>query len=656
MTKTVVVKPLGLVLRKAGLVSSEKIDKALKDSLYLSQYKLGEVLAIRGWIKPETAHFFSEVWPKFFQNHEPSSQARQIAANALQPLGVHLQAAGLLNSNQVEQILKIQKETSAKFGKIAVEQELISSTTLEFFLEHLNLIKSEETIQSCPESIALELDRVENYLINNSRCESSTLLHRYREVLTQSRVTSKDDLCDQQLLASGIVTLEQNSEHKWLQVAKPYYRETFNQEWIDEKLVVLRPYNQIRVRMFDLADKVNLPSKVIKAVKYWTNDQVFLTQKLLQIIQEKSIAILPGEEMDIVRMLVHKYIINDWQNGEAAQHLKAICYLLRKRQSNSAKTFLRTNNLLKAYKRVWKFKTVTADNSLEQRELLRIGLIQLYENEVSVSNLIYQKVFDSDWVKREVKHLKTNSQKRNSRTKAASQGKSKQLDQKSSNNLVAQSAFNRSTPELENDNIADLKNQFPLFGTKFKPKVLPLLAIATSIAIIPFNVVKLFTPKQPSQLLEQGNTLIQEQKYDRAIKTFDSLIEIQQKNPHEKSDLALAYSLKGKSQLKLHKYIQAHATYEKALHYNAESVKAKQGLGLAFAGLGQEDEANKIFENILQQSNISPEERGVTWWYWGKNFCERGNNPLANYSLKKALEFPTGFESEINSALKKCGI
>ena len=658
MTKTVVVKPLGLVLRKAGLVSSEKVDKALKDSLYLSKYKLGEVLAIRGWIKPETAHFFAEVWPSFFQNQTPSKQTRQIIVNSLQPLGKHLQAAGLISHSQAEQILAIQKETSEKFGKIAVEQKLISATTLEFFLEHLNLIKTEKNIQSCPEAIALELDRVESYLINNRKCESSTLLNRYREVLTQNRVLNRNDLCDQQLLASGIVVLEQ----EFLKVAKPNYKETFNQEWIEEKLTVLRPYSHIRVKMFDLTSKANLPYKVMNAVKYWTNDQIFLTQKLLQIIQEKSISILPGQEMDVVRMLVHKYIINDWQHGEAAKHFQTISDRLRKQQSNPAKTFLRTRNLLKAYKRIRQFRVIKADNSLEQKELLRIGLIQLYKDEVSVSNLIYQIVFDLDWIKGEVKRLQNISQARNSQRKKLDQerSKTKQIEQKQFSSLVDQSTFKQSPSELETNELASPKNKISLLRpkTRFKIlplKVLPLMAIATSIAIIPFNVVKLFTPKQPSQILERSTTLLEDQKYEQALKTLDSLTEAKLKHSDQREGLALTYNLRGKAQLKLHKYVQALGTYQKALQHNPESVSAKQGLGLALAALGQKEEANKIFESILQQSNISPEERGITWWYWGKNFCEHGNNPLASYSFKKALEFPTGFESEINSALKECG-
>ena len=58
MVKTLIVKPLGLVLQKAGLISDEQLATALQEKTRLSNLKIGEIMAIRGWVKLETANFF----------------------------------------------------------------------------------------------------------------------------------------------------------------------------------------------------------------------------------------------------------------------------------------------------------------------------------------------------------------------------------------------------------------------------------------------------------------------------------------------------------------------------------------------------------------------------------------------------------------------
>ena len=50
-------KPLGEILVEAGLVSLAQIEIALQEQSQ-SNLKIGEILALHGWIKQETADFF----------------------------------------------------------------------------------------------------------------------------------------------------------------------------------------------------------------------------------------------------------------------------------------------------------------------------------------------------------------------------------------------------------------------------------------------------------------------------------------------------------------------------------------------------------------------------------------------------------------------
>lgn len=118
-------KPLGMLLQEAHLVAHAKIEVALKDQEYYPDLRLGEILAMRGWIKQETADFFAQDW---WQLTRQKTRRR---------LGYYLQKAALLELEDIETILKEQKILGIRFGSIAVLQGLLESQTLDFFLMNL---------------------------------------------------------------------------------------------------------------------------------------------------------------------------------------------------------------------------------------------------------------------------------------------------------------------------------------------------------------------------------------------------------------------------------------------------------------------------------------------------------------------------------------
>lgn len=118
-------KPIGTILQEADLVSLSQIERALQAKNQHPHLRLGELLAMYGWIKSETADFFVQDWLNVLKNKERD------------PLGYYLQQAALLDQNQIEFILAEQRKTGIRFGTVAVLQGLLKSTTLDFFLSHL---------------------------------------------------------------------------------------------------------------------------------------------------------------------------------------------------------------------------------------------------------------------------------------------------------------------------------------------------------------------------------------------------------------------------------------------------------------------------------------------------------------------------------------
>ena len=125
MSKFITFKPIGEILQDAGLITSPQLEVALRDQAYYQDMRLGEILALRGWVKQDTADFFVQEWFKLVN--------RRIE----HPIGFYLQKAGLLSEQDIKAILLEQHIHSLRFGDTAVKQGLIKPNTVEFFLQNL---------------------------------------------------------------------------------------------------------------------------------------------------------------------------------------------------------------------------------------------------------------------------------------------------------------------------------------------------------------------------------------------------------------------------------------------------------------------------------------------------------------------------------------
>lgn len=184
-----------------------------------------------------------------------------------------------------------------------------------------------------------------------------------------------------------------------------------------------------------LEGKVDNPIAVLKEILAWTNGQPFLTQKLCQlIIQERSSGNVnreqPGslEAQDrykldahlpivnyhlisfyyqfppfILEKLVRSHIIENWEAADETEHLRTI----RDRLLRNEK---RAGVLLKLHQQILQGVEVAADDSREQIELLLSGLAIEHRGQLRVKNRIYQEVFNSSWVEKQLAKLRPYSQ------------------------------------------------------------------------------------------------------------------------------------------------------------------------------------------------------------------------------------------------------
>lgn len=142
MVQTAIVKPLGTVLLRGGLISPAQVEVALVDQRNYPNMRIGDVLELRGWLDRTTLDFFSDQWPKL------------VAKGADHPIGVYLQQAGLITQKQLDTLLDEQLQTGLRVGSLAVLRGWIKQETLDLLLQGIApKHQSESAFQSLRQAV-----------------------------------------------------------------------------------------------------------------------------------------------------------------------------------------------------------------------------------------------------------------------------------------------------------------------------------------------------------------------------------------------------------------------------------------------------------------------------------------------------------------------
>ena len=148
-----------------------------------------------------------------------------------------------------------------------------------------------------------------------------------------------------------------------------------------------------------LAQKAENPTAVLGEILHWTQGQPFLTQRLCRLIAESNFSISAGSEQALVTQLVSSRVIEDWEAQDVSVHLKTIRDRLLVRKDH-------VGRLLGLYRQILQLGQVRVDDSEEQIELRLTGLIREEHNYLRVANLIYQAVFDTQWIEARLLNLR----------------------------------------------------------------------------------------------------------------------------------------------------------------------------------------------------------------------------------------------------------
>jgi len=163
-----------------------------------------------------------------------------------------------------------------------------------------------------------------------------------------------------------------------------------------------------------LAELTDSSQEVLREVLYWTGGQPFLTQKLCKLLLENPQLIpnLPppappceGGETDKiytakewVEKVVRLKIVENWETQDVPEHLSTI----RDRLFRENQRIVRRLGL---YKQILEQVEIVPDGSPEQMELRLSGLIVKHGDKLTLSNPIYQAVFNKFLIEKDLEKL-----------------------------------------------------------------------------------------------------------------------------------------------------------------------------------------------------------------------------------------------------------
>lgn len=289
------------------------------------------------------------------------------------PIGLLLNKAGLISAEQLENALQMQKQYSQmKLGEILVLQQGLRVKTIDFFVERWQEILAQGKILPLGyylEQAGLLNDWQIKIILHDRKTEES----KFGELAIEKGWIEQDTLN---------FFLENLSSHQ-------------------PKIICLSRLETYNSQSLHLEKKYANYSLILSRILAWTGGIPVLTQTICQVFAESNSNIPDGQEIKAVDRFVEGTLIKKWRESKAASSIRAIAYSLVNNPRCSS------NLLLKEYQSILLSGEKDVDrSSKEQQELLLLGLIVEESDRVQISNIIYQQIFDRDFVAKQLTKTK----------------------------------------------------------------------------------------------------------------------------------------------------------------------------------------------------------------------------------------------------------
>lgn len=283
--------------------------------------------------------------------------------NNVLPIGKLLQNAGLISKEQLEIALGVQSQhAQMRLGEILALQEVIEVQTIDFFVDNL-----QKNRQKGDFPIGYYFKQA--YLLNDEQIEI---------ILTEQKNNQ---------LKFGDIAVRRG----WLRQATVdfFLNELTVNSFVLMSLIDLEEYNH---EFLHLEKKYSNSSLILSRILAWTGGNSILSKNICNAFYNSNLNIPAGMEVSAVDKFIEISVIKNWQNTDSGRYVR---YIEKSWLNNKN---CQPNLLLSEYQRILLSNRVAYKQTKEQEELLNLGLIVEDNNYLRITNLIFQQIFDRNWL------------------------------------------------------------------------------------------------------------------------------------------------------------------------------------------------------------------------------------------------------------------
>lgn len=158
-----------------------------------------------------------------------------------------------------------------------------------------------------------------------------------------------------------------------------------------------------------LAHRFQDPLLALHQILYWTNGHPFLTQKLCYLMAETqnfSLTVPLKESTVWVDDMVQKMMLADWELQDEPEHLCTIRDRLWHYPDRMGQVLGLYGQVLLSEQAASNANAIVSDDSAAHVELRLLGLVETRHGYLRVHNRIYQTVFNLNWIREQLDHIR----------------------------------------------------------------------------------------------------------------------------------------------------------------------------------------------------------------------------------------------------------
>ncbi len=463
-------------------------------------------------------------------------------------LGTVLQQAGLVSNDQVKTALIQQKQTgnNLRIGEILASQGRIDPKTADFFAERWSTVTKEKA------QLPIGQYLKQAALLNEQQIQ---------EILEEQQQSKLK--FGEMAIAKG--WLKPATVRFFVKYLTPQSKSTLEVKQsvlsnsLDSSQKVHQEFLKIKLRLLNLENQDIYSEKALDTVLLWTGGQSPLTQKLFEFISQENI--IKGREKEQIDYLIKNKILNNLQDKNLINHFKTIKKRLLYNQQCEPKS------LLRLYRQVLEDKVFT-DESKEQQELLRTGLVVKQQDTLAVANPIYQSLFNLVWIEKNLNNLDN-------------------LDNQNTSALAIVPkvpATASPEPAQKRSRLAKIRN------------ILFLLAFIVLLSVFLNNMFRRIMVKSA---FDRGNALLQQKSFEKALEKYNELLKTD-------SNYFQAWTNRGYALAGMQQYEEMQKSCSTATIIKPTAVYAWNCLGEALHNLKRPQEAIVAFNKAIALAPSEP--------------------------------------------------